>query len=113
MIVLKKCILIVAFSTTDVGLIKGCDFFSATYKPIESANLALRKRAWLSSTTVLRADNTVDGNTDPNLSNGCPEIDASVASSWHVDLEAVYDIKRVVIFTRPGDLYFCLCYALV
>ena len=78
------------------------------YTPIESANLAMRKRAWLSSTTTLRADNTVDGNTDPNFSNGgCLEIGPDVASSWHVDLGAVYYIKRVVTFTRPGEFYFC------
>ena len=67
------------------------------YKPpIERANLALKKRAWLLSTTKSRADITVDGKIDPrpNLQIG-PKVD----SAWQVDLEAVYDIKHVVIFT--------------
>ena len=79
---------------------------SAIYEPIEKANLALNKRAWLLSTSKSRADITVDGKIDPRPSTYNLQIGPEVDSAWQVDLEAVYDIKHVVIFTRAGKFTF-------
>lgn len=69
--------------------------------PNVHANLARKKRTWQSSTIKWRADNTVDGNTNANYTAGsCSQTEPNVGSSWIVDLEAVYDIKKVVIFNR-------------
>jgi len=81
-------------------------FLSATHNPIESANLALGKHAWLMSAVKLHANNTVDGNSNPSFTDSCTQIESNV--TWQVDLDAVYDIKHVVIFTKPGKFYFCL-----
>ena len=81
-------------------------FLSATHNPIESANLALGKHAWLTSAVKLHANNTVNGNTNPSFTESCMQIEPNVASSWQVDLDTVYDIKQVVIFTKPGKFNF-------
>eukprot|EP00058_Branchiostoma_floridae_P028482 XP_002613973.1 hypothetical protein BRAFLDRAFT_67461 [Branchiostoma floridae] len=92
----KLCLFMLVFNTVQNG---------ERNHVLADGNIALGKAAFQTSTNWDAdgpASRAVDGNTDPDLTNGksCTHTNGEDNASWWVDLGQAYMVDRVVIYNR-------------